>query len=106
MGRQHLAILGRNHGPNTMPRQAHGRPLQPGKIINSTKKKSAKNRRLNALEIAERENPDETKIRQHRLGIVDDDSDEQRNRADVDERSSKRRKIATTEEDESVDEGS
>ncbi len=89
-----------------MPRQAHGRPLQPGKIINSTKKKPAKNRRLNALEIAERENPDETKIRQHRLGIVDDDSDEQRNRADVDERSSKRRKIATTEEDESVDEGS
>nr|KAK5444972.1 hypothetical protein LTR18_004677 [Exophiala xenobiotica] len=89
-----------------MPRQAHGRPLQPGKVINSTKKRPAKNRRLNALEIAERENPDETKIPQHRLGIIDDDSDEPRNRADVDERSSKRRKIGTTEEDESVDEGS
>ncbi|KIW14112.1 hypothetical protein PV08_06893 [Exophiala spinifera] len=89
-----------------MPRQAHGRPLQHGKVQTSTRKRPAQNRRLNALEIAEQENPDSVKIRQHRLGVVEDDSDEPHTRADLDERSSKRRKVATNDEDESVDEGS
>lgn len=89
-----------------MPRQAHGRPLQSGKAVGAAKKRPAKNRRLNALEIAEREIPDHTKIRQHRLGVVDDDSDEPHSRADVDERSSKRRKVDTTQEDDSAEEGS
>ncbi|KAI1625885.1 Utp14 protein-domain-containing protein [Exophiala viscosa] len=88
-----------------MPRQAHGRPLQPGKTANAAKKRPAKNRRLNALEIAERENPDDTKVRQHRLGVVDDDSDEPRTRDDDDERSSKRRKVDNGQEDD-MEEGS
>ncbi|KIW94757.1 uncharacterized protein Z519_04734 [Cladophialophora bantiana CBS 173.52] len=79
-----------------MPRQAHGRPLQTGRLNAGPKKKPARNRRLNALEIAEREHPDEFKIRQHRLGQVDDEFDDSRSRVDVDERSSKRRKLATT----------
>ncbi|KAJ9614229.1 hypothetical protein H2200_002365 [Cladophialophora chaetospira] len=90
-----------------MPRQAHGRPLQPGKTNVSNKKRSSRNRGLNALEIAERENPDESKIPRHRLGEVEDDDEETRNRGDADERSSKRRKIdTTTHEDEIEDEGS
>ncbi|KAL6248091.1 hypothetical protein RBB50_005439 [Rhinocladiella similis] len=89
-----------------MPRKAHGRPLQPGKVQNSIRKRPAKNRRLNALEIAEQENPDSIKIRQHRLGVVEDDSDEPHTREDLDERSSKRRKVTTNDENESIDEGS
>ncbi|KIX97651.1 uncharacterized protein Z520_06429 [Fonsecaea multimorphosa CBS 102226] len=89
-----------------MPRQAHGRPLQASRSNIAAKKKPSKNRRLNALEIAEREHPDQIKIRQHRLGQVDDDSEDPRSRADDDERSSKRRKIATTAGDEVSEEGS
>ncbi|ETI19535.1 hypothetical protein G647_09369 [Cladophialophora carrionii CBS 160.54] len=89
-----------------MPRQAHGRPLQPGRTNAASKKKTSRNRGLNALEIAERENPDEIKIRQHRLGHVDDDDEDPRGRADADERSSKRRKIDITRGDEIADEGS
>ncbi|KAK5040185.1 hypothetical protein LTS07_000682 [Exophiala sideris] len=88
-----------------MPRQAHGRPLQSGKIATTAKKRPARNRRLNALEIAEREVPDETKVRRHRLGVVDDDSDEPRTRDDDDERSSKRRKVDNTQGDD-MEEGS
>ena len=89
-----------------MPRQAHGRSLQPGKVSTTSKKKPTRNRGLNALEIAERDNPDQVKIPQHRLGQVDDDEDEPRTRADGDERSSKRRKIDVTLEDEVAEEGS
>lgn len=88
-----------------MPRQAHGRSLYTTKPAKPAKRKTT-NRRLNALEIAEEENLDRVKIPQHRLGAVDDDSDEPRTRADVDGRSSKRRKINTTNEDDSADEGS
>lgn len=88
-----------------MPRQAHGRSLYTNPPAKPAKRK-AKNRRLNALEIAEEENPDRVKIPQHRLGEVDDDSDEPRTRADTDGRSSKRRKLHTTDEDDSADEGS
>lgn len=87
-----------------MPRQAHGRSLYTTKSTKPDKRK-AKNRGLNALEIAEEENLDRVKFPQHRLGEVDEDSDEPRARADVDGRSSKRRKINTTEDD-SADEGS
>ncbi|EXJ54076.1 hypothetical protein A1O7_09413 [Cladophialophora yegresii CBS 114405] len=89
-----------------MPRQAHGRPLQPGRTNVASKKKTPRNRGLNALEIAERESPDDIKIRQHRLGQIDDDDGNSRSRADADERSSKRRKIDITHEDEIADEGS
>jgi len=88
-----------------MPRQAHGRSLYTSKPIKPAKRKTT-NRRLNALEIAEEENLDRVKIPQHRLGEVDDDSDEPRTRADLDGRSSKRRKINTTQEADSADEGS
>ncbi|EXJ90678.1 hypothetical protein A1O1_03782 [Capronia coronata CBS 617.96] len=88
-----------------MPRQAHGRPVQVVKPKKPSKKRASNNRRLNALEIAEQENPDEFKIPQHRLGTIDDDDDDHpRGHEDADdERSSKRRKI---EEDDSAEEGS
>lgn len=89
-----------------MPRQAHGRPLQPGRVSVAPKKKAPRNRGLNALEIAERENPDKIRIRQHRLGEVDDDSDGPRNRPESDGRSVKRRKLDNTQEEDSVEEGS
>ena len=89
-----------------MPRQAHGRLLQPGRNNASTKKKTARNRGLNALEIAEQENPEVVKIAKHRLGQVGDDGEEPQTRADTDERSSKRRKIDTTHGDEVAEEGS
>ncbi|KIW26141.1 uncharacterized protein PV07_09264 [Cladophialophora immunda] len=89
-----------------MPRQAHGRPLHAARANTTVKRKPARNRRLNALEIAEREHPDEIKIRQHRLGQVDDEFQDPRSRADADERSSKRRKLAITAADEIEEEGS
>lgn len=89
-----------------MPRQAHGRPVLAGKTNKEIKKRATTNRRLNALEIAEQENPDEIKIRRHRLGEVDDHPEDPRSRPDVDERSSKRRKIANAQGDESAEEGS
>ena len=89
-----------------MPRQAHVRLLQSGRGSFARKKKTTRNRGLDALEIAERENPDELKVHRHRLGKVDDDGEEPRSRAEVDERSSKRRKIDITREDESEAGGS
>ncbi|OAL33894.1 hypothetical protein AYO20_06905 [Fonsecaea nubica] len=89
-----------------MPRQAHGRPPHTPRSYTAAKRKPTGNRGLNALEIAEREHPDEIKIRQHRLGQVDDDSEDPHGRADADERSSKRRKLATTAADELEEEGS
>ncbi|KAK5047867.1 hypothetical protein LTR84_006055 [Exophiala bonariae] len=88
-----------------MPRQAHGRSLYTAKPTKPVKRK-AKNRGLNALEIAEEENLDRVKLPQHRLGEVDDDSDEPRTREDIDGRSSKRRKVNTNNEDDSADGGS
>ncbi|KIX04097.1 uncharacterized protein Z518_07650 [Rhinocladiella mackenziei CBS 650.93] len=89
-----------------MPRQAHGRPLNAAKPKRAPKKRRDRNRRQNALEIAEQEYPDEIRIRQHRLGEVEDDSDDPYDREDVGERSSKRRKITTAQEDEAAEEGS
>lgn len=89
-----------------MARQAHGRPIQAGKTSKPTRKRAAKNRALNALEIAEQENLDDFKIPQHRLGTIDEDDDDPRNREDADERSSKRRKVDVAGEEESGEEGS
>ncbi|KAJ4525169.1 hypothetical protein HRR83_000840 [Exophiala dermatitidis] len=89
-----------------MPRQAHGRPVQAEKRKRPSKKTASKNRRLNALEIAEQEGLDEYKIPQHRFGVIDDDDDEPRNGADADDRSTKRRKVDMNGNAGSADEGS
>ncbi|KAL2433675.1 hypothetical protein ABEF95_008555 [Exophiala dermatitidis] len=90
-----------------MPRQAHGRPVQAEKRKRSSKKTASKNRRLNALEIAEQQGLDEYKIPQHRLGVIDDDDDDEpRNGADADDRSTKRRKVDMNGDAGSADEGS
>jgi U3 small nucleolar RNA-associated protein 14 len=93
-----------------MPRQAHGRPLQASNAPRAAKKRTRKNRGLNALEIAEQENPEQIKIAPHRLGVVDDDDDDNEPNGredDDDERSTKRRKVAggATQEDDDDDEG-
>ncbi|KEF57596.1 uncharacterized protein A1O9_05514 [Exophiala aquamarina CBS 119918] len=88
-----------------MPRKAHGRSLYTSKPAKPLKRKTT-NRRLNALEIAEEENLDRVKVPQHRLGEVDVDSEEPRTGAGFDGRSSKRRKINTTHQADSADEGS
>lgn len=77
----------------TMPRQAHGRSLLAQTSAKLRKSKPARDRGLNALETAEREFPQQVKIRQHRLGQAEDDDDEPNTRADADERSAKRRKV-------------
>jgi len=90
-----------------MGRQAHGKPLQRSGPARPRKRKPAANRGLNALELAEQQNPDKIKIRQHRLGEVEHDPAEHRGHGDRDERSSKRRKtIAEQEEDEQEEDGS
>jgi U3 small nucleolar RNA-associated protein 14 len=89
-----------------MPRQAHGRPLQRPGPSKPPKRKPAKGRGLNALQIAEEQNPETVKIKQHRLGESYDDDDEPVSRADADERSSKRRKISQDGEDEDMSSGS
>ena len=83
-----------------MPRQAHGRSLQWSGPSKPSKRKAAKGRGLDALQIAEAENPEQAKIRQHRLGESYDDDDEPRTRADAEERSSKRRKVTHGDDDE------
>lgn len=88
-----------------MPRQAHGRPLQNTAPAKTRKRKTARNGALTALETAERQNPDDFKVRQHRLGEIEDDSDEPQTRADVDERSSKRRKITNDMADNESEDG-
>ncbi|KAK5091931.1 hypothetical protein LTR70_003028 [Exophiala xenobiotica] len=90
-----------------MPRQAHGRSLLDNGPAKSRKRKPAKGRGLNALETAEKQFPDQLKIRQHRLGEAEDDDDKPNTRADADERSAKRRRVDNTIEDaDSVDHGS
>ncbi|KAI9872024.1 MAG: hypothetical protein M1823_008281, partial [Watsoniomyces obsoletus] len=89
-----------------MPRQAHGRPLNRTEPSKSAKGKSAKGRGLNALQIAEEENPEEIKIRQHRLGESYDDPDEPNSRTEVDERSPKRRKVTHGDDAEESESGS
>lgn len=91
-----------------MPRQAHGRPLTSTGQSKTRKRKPTKGRGLHALETAEKQFPEKIKIRQHRLGEAEeDDEDVPQNRADVDERSAKRRKIDTNDDDvDSMDEGS
>ncbi|ETN37819.1 uncharacterized protein HMPREF1541_07442 [Cyphellophora europaea CBS 101466] len=84
-----------------MPRQAHGRPVSHSGPSRPPKRKPAKGRGLNALEIAEQENPETTKIPKHRLGESYGDDDDGDTRSDAGERSSKRRKTETQDEEES-----
>jgi U3 small nucleolar RNA-associated protein 14 len=93
------------HSQLDMPRQAHGRSLTQSGPARPAKRKPRKSRGLNALEIAEQQNPDTVKIPQHRLGESYDDGSEEETRADTDGRSSKRRKIAD-EQDGDMDSGS
>ena len=87
-------------------RVSSGRSLAPSARARPTKRKGRKSATLNALELAELQNPTQVKIHQHRLGEIDDDDEESRARADVDDRSSKRRKIDINVGDEDQDEGS
>ena len=87
-------------------RVSSGRSLAPSARARPTKRKGRKSATLNALELAEQQNPTQVKIHQHRLGEIDDDDEESRARADVDDRSSKRRKIDINVGDEDQDEGS
>lgn len=89
-----------------MPRQAHGRSLHTQGQAKPAKRKAARGRGLDALEVAERQNPEQTKIRQHRLGEIEDDDSDNRTRADQDERSTKRRKIADEPDNDGSEEGS
>ena len=89
-----------------MPRQAHGRSLQRPAASTGSKRKDGKGRGLDALQIAESENPEHIKIKQHRLGESYPDDDKPRSRADVDERSSKRRKVTQGEGAEASESGS
>lgn len=88
-----------------MPRQAHGRSLLASGPAKTRKRKPARGRGLNALETAERDFPEVVKIRQHRLGEAEDDSDDNNNRADVGERSAKRRKVEDTGDDAGSEDG-
>lgn len=88
-------------------RVSSGRPLTPSSPSRPPKRKARKSAALNALELAEQQSPTQTKIQRHRLGEIDEDDDQQRNRADGDERSAKRRKVSLYEhEGEEQDEGS
>lgn len=91
-----------------MPRQAHGRPLLPQRTSNARKRQPTRNQALNALEIAEKQDTTRTKIRQHRVGEVEDESSRPDNRQDGDDRSAKRRKVSDGGNDTDVveDEGS
>lgn len=60
---------------------------------------------MNALETAERDFPETIKIRQHRLGEAEDDSEEDNTRADADERSAKRRKVENSIDDAGSEDG-
>jgi U3 small nucleolar RNA-associated protein 14 len=84
-------------------RVSSGRPLALTTRARPTKRKSRKSATLNALELAEQQNPTQVKIQQHRLGEIDDDEE---NRADLDERSVKRRKIDVNKDVEDQVEGS
>ena len=71
-----------------------------------SKRKAAKGRGLNALQIAETENPEQVKIRRHRFGESYDDDGEPESRADADDRSSKRQKVTHDEDGEDSEGGS
>ena len=71
-----------------------------------SKRKAAKGRGLNALQIAETENPEQVKIRRHRLGESYDDDGEPEPRADANDRSSKRQKVTHDEDGEGSEGGS
>ena len=91
----------------TMPgRISSGRPLAPKSRVRPAKRKGRSSTALNALELAEQQNPPKFKIQQHRLGEIEDDDEEPQNQAELDERSAKRRKVALHESDEEHDEGS
>jgi U3 small nucleolar RNA-associated protein 14 len=81
-------------------RVSSGRPLASKTRVRPQKRKARKSAALNALELAEQQNPTQTKIQQHRLGEIDDDDEQPRSRADGDERSAKRRKISLHEDEE------
>ena len=87
-------------------RVSSGRSLAPSARARPTKRKARKSATLNALELAEQQNPTQVKIHQHRLGEIDEDDEDPRARADMDDRSAKRRKIDINEGDEDQDEGS
>lgn len=91
-----------------MPRQAHGRSVLASKPAKPTKRKATRNRQLNALEIAEEENPQHTKVPRHRLGHVDDDDDNEDNYGgdDHDGPTSKRQKTNAASAIDSDDTGS
>jgi U3 small nucleolar RNA-associated protein 14 len=88
------------YGAKMPGRVSSGRPLASKARVRPQKRKAHKSAALNALELAEQQNPTRTKIQQHRLGEIDDDDERPRNRADVDERSAKRRKISLHEDEE------
>lgn len=73
----------------------HTGPARPAK------RKPARGRGLNALQLAEEQNLDEPKIRQHRLGESYEDDSDENTRQDADERSTKRRKVEEDNEDDS-----
>ena len=89
-----------------MPRQAHGRPVSLSAPARPAKRKPAKGRGLNALQIAEEQNPDTYKIRRHRLGESVDDDDDSNTQQDADERTSKRRKTTGEQDGQQSDSGS
>ncbi len=70
-----------------MPRVSNGRPLAPQTRTHSrpANRKAPRNHTLSALAVAEKQNPTEPKLRQHRLGEIEDGG----------ERASKRRKTDT-----------
>jgi U3 small nucleolar RNA-associated protein 14 len=87
-------------------RVSSGRSLAPNIRARPAKRKARRSTALNALELAEQQNPTQVKIQQHRLGEIDEEDGDHRGRADVDERSAKRRKIDVNEDVEGQDEGS
>lgn len=78
-----------------MSRLSNGRPLAPRARSRTAKRKNAGTHALNALEVAEKQNPVRTKIRQHRLGEIDGE--------DNSERALKRRKVERDED--AIEEG-
>ena len=78
----------------------------PNNLDRSAKRKARNTAALNALELAEEQNPTKVKIQQHRVGEIEDGDDEPRNRFDEHQRSAKRRKIDMNEDEEGQDEGS
>ena len=74
-----------------MPRVSNGRPLAPQTRTNTrvANRKTSRNHTVSALTVAEKQNPSEPKLRQHRLGKIEDDEG----------RASKRRRTDTDSDD-------